>query len=379
MAGPALLDDCPHGGYELEYGIDSNLNNVLDDGEVNGKESICDGAPGAKGDPGEKGAAGEKGATGSTGDPGEKGSVGADGTPGLNALVVTADEPAGGTCPGGGVRVNSGVDTNSDGALDAGEVNHTHTVCHGATGDKGDDGLNGTDGKDGDKGEKGDTGLKGADGKDGEKGDPGDPFASKDGAEVAAIQVKATEPSSIIQGTMWYDTSTGTLKINTAVTGDPAVWVGFGAGAPWDVYSAPEPIAFHLNKGGTDQPSAGKNTKVQWENIVFATHSGSVDASGFTAPDYGTYYFYANVQYSQIALYDNYIAIRKNGQDVAITNYFISYDDGFNTGAPGMTVATTLQLEPGDQIDVLVQEESGDPLPINGHTSFTYFTGWRLY
>ncbi len=51
ILGPALADECPAGGVELKFGIDSNQNGALDDAEVNGVYSVCHGEPGKDGEP----------------------------------------------------------------------------------------------------------------------------------------------------------------------------------------------------------------------------------------------------------------------------------------------------------------------------------------
>lgn len=195
ILGPALLDDCPQGGVEMEYGIDSNASGVLDDEEVNGSYSICHGEAGLEGAPGEAcyaveqegevyvlqcpgqeavplpaGPPGQAGVTGETGMPGEQGM---DGANGLQVLVVTADEPWGETCPSGGVRIHSGLDTNGNGVLDADEVAENNAVCHGAQGEKGDQGDQGDKGEPGETGKQGPPGMDGLNGKDGETGKQG--------------------------------------------------------------------------------------------------------------------------------------------------------------------------------------------------------------
>jgi hypothetical protein len=195
ILGPALLDDCPQGGVEMEYGIDSNASGVLDDEEVNGSYSICHGEAGLEGAPGEAcyaveqegevyvlqcpgqeavplpaGPPGQAGVTGETGMPGEQGM---DGANGLQVLVVTADEPWGETCPSGGVRIHSGLDTNGNGVLDADEVTENNAVCHGAQGEKGDQGDQGDKGEPGETGKQGPPGMDGLNGKDGETGKQG--------------------------------------------------------------------------------------------------------------------------------------------------------------------------------------------------------------
>jgi hypothetical protein len=102
------------------------------------------------------------------------GNDGARGAAGTNALVVTEPEPSGMNCPAGGVRIDSGLDTNGDGSLSPDEIGDTQYICNGVAGDAGVPGENGQDGVDGAKGDPGDAGPKGDPGDAGPKGDPGD-------------------------------------------------------------------------------------------------------------------------------------------------------------------------------------------------------------
>lgn len=54
-----------------------------------------------------------------------------DGQDGLNSLLLTSIEPAGANCPTGGLRVDSGLDTNSNGVLDTDEIATTNYICAG--------------------------------------------------------------------------------------------------------------------------------------------------------------------------------------------------------------------------------------------------------
>lgn len=68
---------------------------------------------------------------------------GENGEPGLNSLVLTNVIPDGdANCPNGGTRVESGIDLNGNGQLDADEATVTY-VCNGT------DGIDGTSGEDG--------------------------------------------------------------------------------------------------------------------------------------------------------------------------------------------------------------------------------------
>jgi hypothetical protein len=88
------------------------------------------GLQGLKGDQGIQGVAGPKGDTGS------QGPAGTNGTNGLNALIKTTTEPAGANCTNGGTKIETGLDANGNGVLDAGEVNASQTkyLCNGLSG-----------------------------------------------------------------------------------------------------------------------------------------------------------------------------------------------------------------------------------------------------
>ena len=61
---------------------------------------------------------------------GDDGAPGQDGAPGLNSLTTQTDLPVGDeNCPNSGVRFDSGLDSNANGALDEGEITDTSYVC----------------------------------------------------------------------------------------------------------------------------------------------------------------------------------------------------------------------------------------------------------
>lgn len=91
-----------------------------------------DGAAGASGKDGANGAPGPVGDAGAVGATGEAGADGADGDAGLNALVLTTSVDPGAQCVHGGVEIQTGLDTNRNGALDPSEVTSTEYVCSGA-------------------------------------------------------------------------------------------------------------------------------------------------------------------------------------------------------------------------------------------------------
>ncbi len=76
---------------------------------------------------------GIQGPIGPAGPQGVPGPQGVAGTNGLNALIKTTTELAGSNCANGGTKIETGLDANGNGVLDAGEVNTSQTqfVCNG--------------------------------------------------------------------------------------------------------------------------------------------------------------------------------------------------------------------------------------------------------
>ncbi|WP_285415304.1 hypothetical protein [Variovorax sp. efr-133-TYG-130] len=99
---------CAQGGSQVLAGKDLNRNDVLEDAEVTSSAYVCGGAPGA---------------------------TGAAGASGRDSLLAFAAEAPGGTCTYGGQRVQSGLDLNANGVLDAAEVTATAFVCAAAPAD----------------------------------------------------------------------------------------------------------------------------------------------------------------------------------------------------------------------------------------------------
>ncbi len=127
-AGPAGADalvqvtavaagtNCQFGGTKVQFGLDDNGNEKLEEAEVEGTNYACNGAPG------------EDGADGADGENGE------DGPSGQSALITASEEPAGENCEHGGQRIDQGLDANADGVLDEDEVLASSYVCNGGDG-----------------------------------------------------------------------------------------------------------------------------------------------------------------------------------------------------------------------------------------------------
>ena len=108
--------NCTSGGKKIESGLDSNASGVLDPAEVTSTSYVCNGI------------------NGSDGANGLNGTNGTNGTNGLNSLLAPVTEAPGANCASGGQRIDSGLDSNNNGVLDAGEVTISSYLCHGAPG-----------------------------------------------------------------------------------------------------------------------------------------------------------------------------------------------------------------------------------------------------
>jgi hypothetical protein len=95
---------------------------------------------------------GSSGLPGVDGKDGTKGPSGADGKP---SLVVAVDEPSGANCANGGKKVQTGLDADRNGTLEASEVTASTYVCNGPPGANGANGADGAKGPDGAPGANG--------------------------------------------------------------------------------------------------------------------------------------------------------------------------------------------------------------------------------
>ena len=123
--------------------------------------------PGAAGPQGPAGPSGPQGPAGDTGPQGPTGATGPQGPAGESSLVVVNVEPPGAICSLGGLRVDTGLDANGDGVLEAVEIQQTAYVCAVAASGGAGAGGQGVDG-----------GTAGANGGGGIGGGPGDAGSS---------------------------------------------------------------------------------------------------------------------------------------------------------------------------------------------------------
>ncbi|MEW5854330.1 MAG: Ig-like domain-containing protein [Myxococcota bacterium] len=156
--------NCANGGVRIDAGLDDGSgqatpgDGVLQAGEIDQTRYVCNGGDGANG---------------------ADGTNGTDGSNGHSSVMNVVPDDSG-SCPNGGHRVDSGVDDNDNGTLEAEEVDATTVIC---------DGANGADGPQGPAGPTGPAGSSGADGADGPNGANG-----QDGADGEDGATGATGP-----------------------------------------------------------------------------------------------------------------------------------------------------------------------------------------
>ena len=154
--------NCAHGGIRIDTGLDANGNGSLDADEIRSARYICHGADGSDGTDGKYTAiqttlfegsqdehctnggiklevlldgAVQEGQTQYVCN-GANGRDAEDGHDGHHALVNTTED-VGTNCANGGIRIDTGLDANGNGSLDADEILGTRYICHGADGENG--------------------------------------------------------------------------------------------------------------------------------------------------------------------------------------------------------------------------------------------------
>lgn len=90
--------NCENGGIRVDTGLDINSNQILDNNEIQNTKYICNGNNGS------------------------------------NSLTTLVTEVSGGNCGNGGLKINYGLDVNANGVLDTSEVTSTTYVCNGIDG-----------------------------------------------------------------------------------------------------------------------------------------------------------------------------------------------------------------------------------------------------
>lgn len=268
---------------------------------------------------------------------GQSGSEGTQGEDGAVALLNISEIEAGGSCAGGGTRVESGLDLDGDGVLSAGEVTATSNICDGGDGTDGTDGMDGTDG---------------VDGVDGVDGDSLDPCAGATQLEITSI--------GGVMGTYFRGFDSAPISVNT--TSNRPVRVSFVTNA------------FDFREGASDgeyvftPDIVGEDFRV----VAVATDGCTIDTESFTIASVER--AVADVRF--VHLFDGAqdIEVTPNGQvdPIALLGFEDSSDvEEVEAGTfsydivdldTGSIIATTpqLMLDPGTSNTILMYRELGN-------------------
>jgi|TARA_B110000114_G_C15036146_1_gene375035 hypothetical protein len=104
--------NCENGGIELNYGLDLNRNNILEENEIENTEYICNGI---------------------------------DGLNGFNSLIVSEEENQGANCENGGIKISYGMDVNRNNVLETNEIENSYYICNGIDGTNGENAITSTE------------------------------------------------------------------------------------------------------------------------------------------------------------------------------------------------------------------------------------------
>lgn len=202
---------------------------------------------------------------------------------------------------------------------------------------------------------------------------------------AATVIVKATAPTTLVKGTIWYDTGNNALKINTANTGATAVWSSafFNAAsttafratmsAPLSVANTSlETVTFNTN--GTDPTSFDLGTP---DNFSTTTHKYTIPATGY-------YYLAAATRWSGSSGShsvddDLFLKRRVSTTETTIastTAWLQEAGPAYVQAYPTYQVEGIFHLDKDDTVHVAVYTEGGAFIVTGGTQA--YFQGFQI-
>jgi hypothetical protein len=193
---------------------------------------------------------------------------------------------------------------------------------------------------------------------------------------AATVIVKATAPTTQVKGTIWYDTSANTLKMNTATTAATPVWAEVGVDAPWSS-NLSKGCMFRANKSGSQ--SIAQN---DWDKITMTTEvfdlGGDFASSTFTAPAAGKYYFNAAFRTDALHSSDDDIAIYKNSSAYAMHSTFRQVGSSYVVTSSTLMISCIMDMSASDTASMYGHTESSSGFSIGAGATVTFFEGYRL-
>ena len=187
---------------------------------------------------------------------------------------------------------------------------------------------------------------------------------------VATVVVKGTAPTTQVKGTIWYDTSTGILKLNTANTGSSPSWLNL---------NGPSFCSFRANITSVQSLSNTTLTTVNFDTEVFDIGSNyNTTNKQFTAPVAGKYWFNAAIRPSSAHGSDDDLHIYKNSSAYASESQFNQVSGpAYVTSSNTMNISCIMDMAASDTAEVKAYTETG-PWNIGNGTATSFFEGYRI-
>ena len=195
---------------------------------------------------------------------------------------------------------------------------------------------------------------------------------------AATIIVKSSAPTTQIKGTIWYDTTSNKIKINTAATSSSPSWAEIGVSAPWSTNPALN-CMFHTTMSSTQSLANTTLTKLNFDTETFDVGSDfNTGTYQFTAPAAGKYYFNAAMRSSTTHSSDDDFYIYKNSTAYAAEHQFNQVSGpAYVTVSNTMNISCVMDMSASDTAEVKAYTETGAWTMGNG-ASATFFAGYRI-
>jgi len=196
-----------------------------------------------------------------------------------------------------------------------------------------------------------------------------DSFPDVDQA-VATVVVKGTAPTTQVKGTIWYDTTTGILKLNTANTGSSPSWLNLNG--PWF-------CSFHVTMSSSQSLPNNVYTKLNFDTETFDIGSNfNTTNKEFTAPVAGKYWFNTAMRSSSSHGSDDDLAIYKGSSAYVQESQFNQVSGpAYVTSSNTMNISCIMDMAASDTASVYANTETG-PWTMGNGSTVTFFEGFRI-
>ena len=196
-----------------------------------------------------------------------------------------------------------------------------------------------------------------------------DSFPDVDQA-VATVVAKGTAPGTQVKGTIWYDTSTGILKLNTAATGASPSWLNL---------NGPSFCSFHVTMSSSQSLPNNTYTKLNFDTETFDIGSNfNTTDKQFVAPVAGKYWFNTAMRSSSSHGSDDDLAIYKGASAYAQESQFNQVSGpAYVTSSNTMNISCIMDMAASDTASVYANTETG-PWTMGNGSTVTFFEGFRI-